>query len=187
MLRCFIAIELPEEIKSSLAETENELKKTDADIRWARPENIHLTLKFLGDTAEESIDGLIEKVAEVCGSFDPFNIEVNGLGVFPQKGAPRVLWAGLDGGKTIISLREAIEEGAEQFGFKREKRAFSPHLTIGRFRSLRFKDTLLNEVRAKQEISIGSFEARSVILYKSELRPSGAIHTKINESLLKAS
>jgi 2'-5' RNA ligase len=187
MLRCFIAIEFPEEIRRSLLDAQKELKRCGADIRWAKPESIHLTLKFLGDTGEDRIEEISERITDVCSQFNIFNVEVNGFGIFPGRGSPRILWAGIDGGEAIISLQKSIEESMSGLGFKTEKREYSPHLTIGRFRSSKFKETLLREVAAKQDMSLGSFKAGSVILYKSDLKPPGAVYTKIYEALLRVS
>ncbi len=186
-MRCFIAIELPEEINEALAELQGKLKRCGADIKWARPENIHLTLKFLGDTHEDDIEKISGKLLDICSNFDLFEIELAGIGVFPARKSPRVLWAGIKAGQTIIDLQKEIDSSMIEYGFIPEKRAFSPHLTIGRFRSSKFKEALLNEVRSQQERLLGSFEARSLILYRSELKPSGAEYTKISEALLKVS
>lgn len=180
-MRSFIAIELPEEVKRYLSEIQENLKKCGADIRWAKPQNIHLTLKFLGDTGEEDIEEISKRLNDVCGNFNIFNLVITGPGIFPGMRSPRVLWVGLNSNKTIIELQKGIEESIVQVGFKPEKRRFTPHLTIGRFKSSRFKETLLKEIGAKQDMSLGSFEVRSVALIKSDLKPSGAVYTIIRE------
>lgn len=184
MLRCFIAIELPEEIKESLAETQRELKKFGADIRWVSPGNIHLTLKFLGDTDEGQIEKISENLSGICRGFKVFNLEMAGLGVFPGTRSPKVLWAGLNGSHEIIDLQKEIEKSVAHFGFKPEKREFSPHLTIGRFRSLKNKDAMLEAVTSEKVKNQGLFEVKTVALIKSSLTKSGSVYTKISEALL---
>ncbi|MDO8281708.1 MAG: RNA 2',3'-cyclic phosphodiesterase [Thermodesulfovibrionia bacterium] len=184
MLRCFIAIELPEEIKESLAETQRELQKYGADIRWVRPENIHLTLKFLGDTAEDHIKKISENLSGVCKGFKVFNLEMTGLGVFPGTMSPKVLWAGLIGSNNIIDLQKEIESSMAEIGFKPENRVFSPHLTIGRFRSPENKDALLEAVTSEKVKNQGIFEVKTAVLIKSSLTNSGSVYTKISEALL---
>ncbi|MBI4826724.1 MAG: RNA 2',3'-cyclic phosphodiesterase [Nitrospirae bacterium] len=184
MLRCFIAIELPEEIKKSLAETQTALKKYGAEIRWVRPENIHLTLKFLGDTEEEQLEKISANISEACRGFKAFSLKMTGLGVFPGMRSPKVLWAGLNGSNNIIDLQKGIDISMAHFGFKPEKREFSPHLTIGRFRSLANKDALLEAVTSGKVKNQGSFEVKTVALIKSSLTASGSVYTKISEALL---
>lgn len=184
MLRCFIAIELPEEIRKALAEAQRELKIFGADIRWVRPENIHLTLKFLGDTQEEDIESISREISEICSGFSSFSMELAGLGIFPGTRQPKVLWAGLNGSKEIIELQKDIDSTMAHFGFKPEKRIFSPHLTLGRFRSPKNKDALLRAIASENVKKHGLFEVKTVALIKSSLTNSGSVYTKISEANL---
>lgn len=184
MLRCFIAIELPQKIKGLLAETQSELKEYGADIRWVRPKNIHLTLKFLGDTEEEHIENISNNISDTCRGFKCFSMEMAGLGVFPGMKSPKVLWAGLNGSNDIIGLQKDIESSMAHIGYKSEKRVFSPHLTIGRFRSLKNKDALLEAITSGKVNKHGTFEVNAVALIKSSLTNSGSVYTKLSEALL---
>ncbi|MBI4843722.1 MAG: RNA 2',3'-cyclic phosphodiesterase [Nitrospirae bacterium] len=185
MLRSFIAIELPEEAKNLLAETEAALKKSGADIRWVKPGNIHLTLKFLGDTREEDVDAILMRIIGACDGFSAFKLNMAGIGLFPGPGAPKVLWMGLNGEKSLVMLQKKVEEAVAPLGFPPEKRAFTPHLTIGRFRSMENKDALIKEAVSMKDKMFGSFDVKSVIFMKSELNPSGAVYTKLGEVFLK--
>ena len=183
-MRSFIAIELPETIKKALAGFQQELGKCGADVRWVRPDNIHLTLKFLGDIEEDKADIIAEKIKGTCKGQSGFKLGISGTGVFPNKRAPRVLWAGIELNGGIKSLQEGIEEAMASLGFEREKRRFSPHLTLGRFRSSRGKQAVLDKMDAYTENIFGLMNVKSVLLMRSELEPKGAKYTKIAEAIL---
>ncbi|MBI5674500.1 MAG: RNA 2',3'-cyclic phosphodiesterase [Nitrospirae bacterium] len=178
-LRSFIAIELPEKVKSAISELQQELKKRKADIRWVKPESIHLTLKFLGDTDEKILDRIVEAIKAACGGYGRFNLETKGVGVFPDMRAPRVLWLGISDNDSLTGLQKSIEDGLAKLGFSPEKRRFRPHLTIGRFKSSFGKEGLYDKIEELKDISLGLIEVQSIFLIKSELNPSGAKYTKI--------
>ncbi len=180
-MRCFIAIELPEAVKSALTGIEEELKKTRADVRWVKPENIHLTLKFLGNIEEKQTDEIIKIMGDVCSRYYPFNLEIRGMGAFPNIKSPRVLWVGIEGNDTLKTLQEEIDKGMETIGFEREDRAFTAHLTIGRFRSFIEKEGLLKMIKLHEKDPFGSIDVRSLSLMRSDLHPEGARYTKILE------
>ncbi|MBI4697762.1 MAG: RNA 2',3'-cyclic phosphodiesterase [Nitrospirae bacterium] len=135
-MRSFIAIELPEAVRYALSGIEEELKKSRADVRWVKPENIHLTLKFLGDVEEKNTEKITEILKDICRRFKPFALEIKGMGVFPHPRSPRVLWTGMDISDTLENLQKEIEDAMTSLGFEREDRRFTAHLTLGRFRSL---------------------------------------------------
>jgi 2'-5' RNA ligase len=185
-LRCFIAIELPEEVKASLAGIQRHLKKSGADIRWVKTDNIHLTLKFLGEIEENRVAGIIQMLKGACSHHNIFSIEISGIGTFPAKRSPRVLWAGIIGNGELARLQSDIDEAAASLGFDPEKRAFSPHLTLGRFRSSRGKSALLEKVTMLEHDRFGLFDVRSIYLIKSDLKPEGAVYSMIAECSLDA-
>ncbi len=184
-MRCFIAINLPDAVKEILAGLQHEFKKCGADIRWVRPENIHITLKFLGDINEETAGHIVEIVEMACKEHSAFNFEIFGAGVFPDKKPPRVLWAGLRTGEVLSELQQKIEDGTASLGFKKEKRRFAPHLTLGRFKSSRGKEDLKEKIRLYENTGFGSFDTGSVCLMKSDLSPSGAKYSIIKEVFLR--
>lgn len=180
-MRCFIAIEIPEVIKSELLEIGEELKKHGADVRWVKPDNIHLTLKFLGNIKEEiagKISGIIEAI---CSHYDSFDLTIKGLSVFPNRKSPRVLWVGIEGNNILATLQKEVDEGMSSIGFENEKREFTAHFTLGRFRSSRGKEALLDTINQRKNDNFGSITVRSLSLMKSDLSPTEAKYSKISE------
>jgi len=179
-MRCFIAIELPEAVKSTLSGIEEELKKSKADVRWVKPDNIHLTLKFFGNIEEKKTEKIIEIMENICNQYAPFTIEIKGMGTFPNIKSPRVLWVGIEGNDTLKTLQKEIENKMESIGFEREDRAFTAHLTLGRFRSSIEKEGLLKAVKLhEKDTFVGSINVQSLSLIRSDLHPEGARYSKI--------
>ena len=184
-MRSFIAIELPGEVKSALSDLQREFKECGADVRWVKPDNIHLTLKFLGDIHEDTI-GAVQKIMEgACKGYSSFHLELHGAGTFPHMKSPRVVWAGLQDTDILDRLQNDIEGGLSTAGFKKEARRFVPHLTLGRFRSMQKRTQLLEKIGKYEEKQICSFAVNSVVLMKSALNPTGAQYTKMKEIFLK--
>lgn len=184
-MRSFIAIDLDGPVRESLSRLQAELKSCGADVRWVKPENIHLTLKFLGDVGEETAGNIISALEKCCTGVKAFDIEVSGVGVFPDTKSPRVLWAGISGGGILGELQRKIEDAAAALGFKREKRKFVPHLTLGRFRSSRGKKIPADNIERHKHSKFGAVKVRSVTLMKSDLGPGGARYTRIAEIPLR--
>ncbi len=180
-MRCFIAIALPEEVKASLAGIQQHLKKSGADLRWVKTDNIHLTLKFLGDIKEAGVTGIIQGLKGACSHHRMFSIEISGIGTFPAKRSPRVLWAGIIAHGELVKLQSEIDEAMASLGFEPDTRDFSPHLTLGRFRSSRGKSALLENISMLEHDRFGLFDVRSIYLIKSELKPAGAVYSTIAE------
>ena len=186
MIRAFFAIELPGNVKDEIGRLQESLKKTGADVKWVRPQGVHLTLKFLGQVAEEVIDPLAEAVSRTVASFPALELQLSQAGVFPGQKRPRVAWVGLDGDLAgLASLQKAVEERAAEFGFAMEKRPFNPHLTLGRVRSGRNKNLLLAALEGLEPNPL-RLVAREVILFKSDLKPSGAVYTPLKCLPLKS-
>ena len=179
-LRSFIALEVPQPLRAKLDEVQRELKRADADVRWVRPESIHLTLKFLGSVTGEELEKLAGVIAPIVSLWMPFEVRLYGLGCFPSSRNPRIVWVGIEpGGVEASSLQKAVENQAADVGFPPETRPFKPHLTLGRVRSSRGKGSLAQAVENHRDVEIGSFRVNEVYLFKSELKPSGAVYTKL--------
>jgi len=180
-LRAFIAIELPETIQSVLSDMQGEFRKGDTDIRWVRPHGIHLTLKFLGSIKESMVRDITDILQKAAGSSSAFTLTLSGTGVFPNMRSPRVLWVGIEESSVLNTLQRDIESGLESLGFGREKRNFTAHLTLGRFKSARGKAAVMEALESYAKRTIGSFDVESVSLIKSDLGPAGAKYTRLAE------
>jgi len=180
-IRSFIAIEIPQPLKARMEDLQKELKRTEADVKWVRPEGIHLTLKFLGSISREDIKRLSLAIAPVVSAWNPFKLRIQGLGCFPVSRNPRVLWVGIDqGGAEASALQKAIEHKAAEIGFAPEVRPFKPHLTLGRVRSPKGRLALSQAIESHKDVDLGTFQAQEVFLFRSELKPTGAVYTKLH-------
>ena len=190
-IRTFIAIELSESIKDDLTKLQERLKgeAPRGSVRWVRAEGIHLTLKFLGDVPADQIGEITKALQKSCQGFAPFSLSCGGLGCFPNLKRPRVMWVGIqEETGTLAQLQKAIEENVAPLGYPPEKRKFSPHLTLGRVQRRVSSGDLrrLGELVGASEIgTLGHMEVRSVNLIRSDLRPSGAVYTRLAEVELK--
>ncbi|HJW88066.1 MAG TPA: RNA 2',3'-cyclic phosphodiesterase [Dehalococcoidia bacterium] len=181
-IRSFVAVELPEAVKAALTRLQEEVKTGGGGVKWVEPRGIHLTLKFLGYVDEAKVPALVQALTRACGGFGPLEVALCGLGVFPSLSRPRVAWVGLSGGvETLLRLQEGVEKVLSPFGFPREERAFTPHLTIARLR----EGVAPDEARAfgqaflKASPESVSFKVEGISLMKSQLTPSGAIYTRL--------
>jgi len=185
LIRSFLAIELPNPILKEIEEVQGDLKSTHADVRWVNPEKIHLTLKFFGNIEELRIDPIFKTIEEVIQNTPPFSLRVRGVGAFPHLKNPRVIWMGLvDGRETLISFQKQIETLLEEIGFQPEDRPFHPHLTLGRMKSSRGKEELVRRVEKFKEEEFGTFQVERVVLFKSDLKPTGPIYTPLRDMQL---
>ncbi len=178
-LRLFIALDIPELIKGEIGELVNLLSKHDTDVKWIKPENIHLTLKFLGSTPETLVAAIRESLITVASPYEPFHLTVQNTGAFPGEKRPRVLWIGVVDSRPLKSLRDRIERTLSQFGFQRDDKEFHPHLTLGRIRSQRGMIGLLNDLALHRAKNFGNFLVDEVVLMKSELHPKGSEYTRL--------
>jgi RNA 2',3'-cyclic 3'-phosphodiesterase len=185
LIRSFLAIELPEPILKKIGEVQEDLKSAHAGVGWTNPEKIHLTLKFFGNIEESRIDPIFKSIEEPVRKTLPFSLKVRGVGAFPHLKNPRVIWIGLVEEREILtSFQKQIETQLEKVGFQPENRPFHPHLTLGRMKSSRGKEELVGRMERHKEEEFGDFQAERVVLFKSDLRPSGPIHTPLKEMKL---
>jgi 2'-5' RNA ligase len=182
-MRTFIAIEISEDLRRELTELQEDLRKSDADVKWVNPQNLHLTLKFLGDTSEETISEVKEILENITRNTRTFEVIFAGIGVFPKLDFPRVVWVGIEKGKDeLIELAKEIEKELTQIGSPKEKRGFSAHLTLGRVRSPKNKDKLKKIILTKQDFqSRTSMRLDKIIFFRSRLTPRGPIYTVLGK------
>jgi 2'-5' RNA ligase len=181
-IRSFLAFELPEEFKRIISRASGEMKKAHLNVKWIKTGNIHLTVVFIGDVDSEQLDSLEKRVAGVCREHGPFNMAINGAGVFSSRRNPRVLWIGLDGEiDEMAAFRDSLQKNLKPFGIKQEKRPFNPHLTLGRFRKNAKPGVHLDELLLNYKDLISPVcTLRELVLFKSDLKPDGAVYTKLN-------
>lgn len=184
-MRSFIAIELPESTVNLLVKLQQEFKKCGADVRWIKPGSIHLTLKFLGNINENNVDEIVELLRRVSKKYEAFNLTLSGIGVFPNNRSPRVLWVGIDINDSLTRLQNDIEEEIYLTGFEKEKRKFTPHLTLGRFKTSRGKGALMDKIDLYHDNRFSSIYVRSVLLMRSDLGQTGAKYTQLAELFLR--
>ncbi|MEW6114635.1 MAG: RNA 2',3'-cyclic phosphodiesterase [Thermodesulfobacteriota bacterium] len=179
-IRTFVAIEIPSEVKAFLSDMSRRLKGFGGDVRWTRPEGIHITLKFLGNIKPDLVGDIRDALSPICARQLPFALSVRGTGGFPDMRRPRVLWAGLnDPDQALVPLAAQVDTALEPLGFTREKRPFNPHLTLARFRSLKRSSDLLQAVTRMASIEGPAFTAHEAILFQSILKPTGAEYTAL--------
>ena len=184
VLRAFIAIEFPAHVCDAIQKQTVRLRQTLGDdlIRWVPTQNMHLTLKFLGDTATSYLDFLKQLLIREAESHPQFDLQLGGLGAFPTSRRPRLLWIGIHAPTDLVSLQRGIETGASRLGYEQEERAFSPHLTIGRVRP-NISPPELQKIHAALDTiqlgNIGTARVDSIHLFKSDLQPGGSIYTKL--------
>ncbi|MHA1506586.1 MAG: RNA 2',3'-cyclic phosphodiesterase [Candidatus Asgardarchaeia archaeon] len=187
MIRSFISIDVEDKkIIDSIVKLEQEFSNVDARIKFVEPENLHFTIKFLGNVEEEKIPLISSKLEEVIDQkkVSEFDVFLSGVGCFPSMSRINVIWVGVsEGYKKLSEIALGVEESLEKIGFKREKRKFSPHLTIGRVKAVFDRKSLIKKIEELKGIEIGRFKVTSIKLKKSILKPTGPIY----ETLYKVS
>jgi 2'-5' RNA ligase len=186
--RAFVAIALPADIKTALGELQQRLRATGLKARWVRPENMHLTLKFLGDIDPSAAEGIEKAMQHAVDAEAPFSVAVAAVGVFPDPKRPRVLWVGLnDEDRRLLKLQQSLDEALSEIGFPREQRPFRGHLTLARFRDAGDRELLSHLLQEYHRIEIGQLTVAELILFRSDLRPSGPLYTRLAVRPLVAS
>ena len=182
-MRLFVALEIPAAVRDNLATQIEELRELSAKVadkrpRWVRRENLHVTLKFIGEVSPaklESIRGALSTIR----SDGPVDLNFRGLGFFPNEQHPRVLWAGLDASANLSPLAENIDRALETQGIARERRAFTPHLTLARIEPPGLHEKLRAAIQKNGAREFGSFQTREFHLIESKLKPAGAEYTTL--------
>lgn len=176
-LRLFIAIETPPKIRPQLGAIRDQLRTSAADVKWEPDEKLHATLKFLGPTDEGLLPEIVSIITGVCQTSSPASVKYAGVGCFPSKRAPRIIWVGIDVLDVNLGLlQQRIETAMVPLGFKPEDREFHPHVTLGRVKS---KKTIGSLLRMMESITFESQPVmiKEVALVQSELRTSGSVYT----------
>jgi 2'-5' RNA ligase len=171
-VRAFVALELDPGLRAAIGDLQARLRPRLGGIRLVRPEGIHLTLRFLGETSPTQVDALRTLLTEAAASCPPAEARARGVGTFPERGSPRVLWLGLEVPPPVLDLQRACERAARAAGFEREARHFQAHLTLGRWR----------ERVARPELApadLGPVRLDRLVLLRSDLQPTGAVYAPL--------
>jgi 2'-5' RNA ligase len=177
-------MELPPEVRQALARLQTEMKRRPslACLRWVRPEGIHLTLKFLGESTASVLPSIERAIESAATGMEPVNLRLGKPGTFGGRTAPRVLWTGVEGDISQVSvLQQRLERSLETAGFPRETRPFSPHLTLARVPPERAREVAADLTRTLEEVAASevAFVAKELAVMRSELRPGGAVYTQL--------
>ena len=189
LMRAFIAVEIPLVIRQAVSTAIAPLQEQiGAAVRWVPLENMHLTLKFLGDVSASSVEMLSQMLQSEAERFTCFDLSLNGLGAFPNLKRPRVIYVGIRAPMTLEALQRGIESASRRLGYSSEERGFSAHLTVGRVRQNVTATEQQSIRRAIEETSIdslGTARVDLVHLYKSDLKPTGSVYTRLYSARLK--
>ncbi|MDP8218438.1 MAG: RNA 2',3'-cyclic phosphodiesterase [Candidatus Theseobacter exili] len=179
-IRCFIAVEFNKNEKKILSQIQKDLSNPEDQIHWVSPDNLHLTLKFLGDVEEEKAPVINEFIQCLAGVWPSFGYELRGLGSFPNIKLPRILWIGSGKGKDeLIRLAREVDRGMGQLRFKREGRKYTPHITIGRVKYLKRLNILREKLAKNRETLYSVVNVDRISLIRSTLTPKGPVHEVI--------
>jgi RNA 2',3'-cyclic 3'-phosphodiesterase len=189
-VRAFIAIELPAEVKAGLKQVQDRLKSSDpSSAKWVDPQSVHLTLKFLGNVDIDQLDSITRAIQDASVNISPFELNIDGLGCFPNSRRAQTIWIGLTGDITRLqNLQKNVESRVSPLGFPTEKRLFTPHLTLARVRDYvtpeqrQFLGELVTATQIKLNLNI---KITSISLMRSQLTPAGAIYTRLRSVELK--
>jgi len=187
-VRTFIAIELPDQTRSDIAGVQKDLASAGLKLRWVKPQNIHLTLTFLGDVDRHLITAICDSMNTVTRQHPSFELQPRGLGCFPGLKNPRVFWVGLSGALVVLkALQTDVENALTPLGFNPEKRPFRGHVTIGRIKNRLNSRKLADVLRSHSEFSSDIFTVQQVTLFGSELQPTGPVYTRLCAAPLESS
>jgi RNA 2',3'-cyclic 3'-phosphodiesterase len=181
-MRLFVSIEIPGKIKSKISKMVEKLKNHLTPVKWMENKNLHVTLKFLGWVEDEKIGKLMECLKKSVKGLKPFELSFAGIGYFPDRKHPRVIWVGTeDGSEKVKRLADKIDGAAAAKGFREEEKEYTSHLTIGRIKEKIDTDALTKYISEHEGSKFGKFRVDHISLMKSTLRRSGPIYEEIEQ------
>ena len=185
MVRAFLAFEMSVEVRQRLAEEMQTLRRRMPDARWVKPSGLHLTLKFLGETSQDVLDAVTAELAPLVGTLDAVPVQLAGAGFFPSRTRPRVAWVGGEA-RGALEVARTVEEVASKNGFEREGRPWSLHLTLARLRTPWPARDVAAFEEWGQRLELAPFVCTEVVLFSSDLQPSGAVYTALQRMRLRS-
>jgi 2'-5' RNA ligase len=188
-LRTFIAVDLGPSLRGRCIALQQSLARESMEVKWVGPDNLHVTLLFLGEVEDRQTPALCRVVAACCVEHSPFTLSVEGVGCFPNPRRPRIVWAGIGAGRQeLCALHDALEPPLLQLGcYRREERQYTPHITLGRVRGERSTATLAAALGRQASWKAGETDVREVSVLSSELTPQGPIYTLLSRAPLGSS
>lgn len=184
LIRSFLAVPLPAELQARLACLQQELKQSMPELRASAPENLHLSLQFLGNQSQEILDKVGRLMLSTGACSPSFSVFIRGLGGFPDGRRPRVVWLGVDPPAQLSALQAALAEGLAELGLPRETRSYRPHLTLGRLRRPPADSGIMERLKSSD---CGQLGVTRLVLFSSQLTPQGAVHHPLREVELTGS
>ena len=180
-IRSFLAFELSPEMKGVVRQSYENARTSGLEVRWVRPEGIHLTVVFMGAVREEDMAAIGQETSEACSQFAPFRAALKGMGCFPSCRKPRVLWIGIEGEiERMSGFRDELQKRLVPFGVKVERRGFNPHLTLGRFKKPSVDEREIGRlIDMHKDLRSTPGSLHELVLFRSDLKPDGAIYTKM--------
>jgi len=189
MIRAFIAIDIPDDVRVAIGEAQARLKRAHVGVKisWTKIDNLHLTLQFLGYIDEAVVEKIKAALQSVAVRHRSFELSVHGAGAFPNENRPRVIWAGChDTESRLKGLAQAVQEAMQPLGFEPEHREFSAHLTLGRAKFPRPDVALTRAVDSLKDNDFGTLRVEAIHLFESKLHPEGSVYTKLSSHVLGA-
>jgi 2'-5' RNA ligase len=179
-MRAFMAVEVNKGLVNKILEIQKMLAEANALVKFVEPENLHFTFKFLGDITPEKGEAIVEMSEEKVKNYSPFDINIQGTGVFPNLGYIKVIWLGVEEPDTFSQMQEDFDKEFVKMGFNKE-RSYIPHLTVGRVKGEQNKELLLSVVKELEDIEVGTMKVDKLILKESDLTPVGPIYTDLKQ------
>jgi 2'-5' RNA ligase len=186
-LRTFLAIDLGKSIRDRCLALQDTLARGGVELKWVEEENLHLTLLFLGEVEDRTLPALCRAVADCCALYPPFPLSVESVGCFPNPRRPRIVWAGVSAGSAeVCALHDALEPPLLELGcYRREERAYTPHITLGRVKGEEATDALVAALARQTKWRGGETTVSEIRVFSSELRPRGPIYTVLSRAKLR--
>jgi 2'-5' RNA ligase len=186
-IRTFLAIDLGKAIRDRCVALQEVLANSGAEVKWVEPENIHVTLLFLGEVNERDIHDICLACTDCCKEADAFRMNVERVGCFPNPRRPRVVWAGVgEGTQELVRLHDALERPLLELGcYRREDRPYTPHITLGRVKADQPGDCLATAIIRQADWQGGSIDVREVHVLSSQLTPSGPVYAVLSRAKLR--
>lgn len=178
-MRTFIAVEIEEWMRAALGRAQEELRAAGGPVRWADPQTIHLTLKFLGEVPDAQVTDVVATMRACCAGIAPFAVRAAGVGAFPDARRPRVVVVHVEAPEPLFELNRRLEDASEELGLGREDRRYVPHLTLGRLKGSKGVAPLVDRIEQMKGRSFGEIEVSEIVLMMSELGRGGAVHTPL--------